>query len=181
MNNLKIFENPYFGKVRTIQEADTVLFCGKDVAKALGYADQTNAIKQHCHGVVKRHLTDSMNRNQEINFIPEGDVYRLIIRSKLPAAEKFERWVFDEVLPAIRKTGKYIAPQLKEQISLLKQMQINVKEVEGYLTDFEAKTSASRKQYDYWRGRRDKFRGIKKTYDEQIAFLIDRIDPLFLE
>lgn len=107
MNELQIFENPEFGKVRTITENGKTLFCGKDVAMALGYKDTKNAIKQHCRGVVKRHLTDKLGRQQETNFIPEGDVYRLVARSELPGAEKFESWIFDEVIPSIRKTGSY--------------------------------------------------------------------------
>lgn len=109
MNEIKVFENSQFGQVRTIAENDKILFCAKDVAVSLGYADSVNAIKRHCRGVAKRHLIDNMGREQEMSFIPEGDVYRLIARSKLPAAEQFERWVFDEVLPSIRKTGGYIA------------------------------------------------------------------------
>lgn len=95
------FVPPYFiarsfhwgGNVRTLTEADgTILFCGKDVAEALGYADTINALKQHCRGVVKRHLIDSLGRKQEASFLFEPDLYRLIVASKLPSAQKFERW-----------------------------------------------------------------------------------------
>lgn len=108
MNELQIFNNPQFGEIRTLTENGKTLFCGKDVAAALGYKDTTNAMKQHCRGVVKRHLTDKLGRKQETNFIPEGDIYRLAARSELPGAEKFESWIFDEVLPTIRQTGGYI-------------------------------------------------------------------------
>lgn len=111
MNEIMIFNNPKFGEVRTVNENGKVLFCGKDVAAALGYKDTTNAIKQHCRGVVKRHLTDKLGREQEMNFIPEGDIYRLAARSDLPGAAEFESWIFDEILPSIRKTGGYIAGQ----------------------------------------------------------------------
>ena len=107
MNEIAIFQNHEFGEVRTITEDGQTLFCAKDVAAALGYKDTTNAIKQHCRGVVKRHLTDSLGRNQETNFIPEGDIYRLAAKSELPGADRFERWIFDEVLPSIRRTGSY--------------------------------------------------------------------------
>ncbi len=117
MNELQIFNNPNFGEIRTLEENGKILFCGKDVAGALGYADTINAIKQHCRGVVKRHLTDNLGRKQTTNFILEGDLYRLIVNSKLPSAEKFERWVFDEVLPSIRKEGSYIAPELKKNMA----------------------------------------------------------------
>lgn len=114
MNELKVFNNPEFGQIRTITEKGKTLFCAKDVAQALGYKDTTNAIKQHCRGVVKRHLTDDLGRNQLTNFIPEGDIYRLATSSQLPGAEKFESWIFDEVLPTIRKTGQYTAKPMTE-------------------------------------------------------------------
>lgn len=83
-------------------------FVGKDVAEVLGYKDTVNAIKQHCNGVAKHHpMLDSMGRSQEVRIIAEPDLYRLIIGSHLPTAERFERWVFEDVLPSIRKTGRY--------------------------------------------------------------------------
>lgn len=83
-------------------------FVGKDVCRVLGYADPVNAMKQHCRGVVKRHpIIDRLGRRQEVRILSEPDVMRLICGSKLPAAERFERWVFEEVLPAIRRTGRY--------------------------------------------------------------------------
>lgn len=83
-------------------------FVGKDVAEVLGYADHTNAMKQHCRGVVKRHpIVDALGRTQEARILSEPDVLRLIVGSRLPAAERFERWVFEEVLPTIRRTGGY--------------------------------------------------------------------------
>lgn len=110
MNELQTFTNPDFGEIRTLEENGTVLFCGSDVAAALGYAKPRNAIGTHCKGALKRGILTA-GGNQEMTFIPEGDVYRLIARSKLPGAEQFERWVFDEVLPSIRKNGGYIVGQ----------------------------------------------------------------------
>lgn len=107
MNEIRIFENNDFGKIRTLDENGAVLFCGSDVAKALGYARPNDAVLAHCRATVKRSSPIS-GKMQEINFITEGDVYRLIARSKLPSADKFERWVFDEVLPSIRKHGAYM-------------------------------------------------------------------------
>ena len=103
-NAVKIFENERFGQVRTIEEGDKILFCGSDVAKALGYSNAPDALNRHCRAIVKRD-TPISGKIQAISFIPEGDVYRLIARSKLPEAEKFESWVFDEILPTVRKTG----------------------------------------------------------------------------
>ena len=113
---LQVFNHDQFGDVRIIEEDGRVLFCGSDVAKALGYENPRDAIRRHCRCVAKRDAwvqtgtksdgTPAMRLNST-NFIPEGDVYRLITHSKLPAAERFEKWVFDEVLPTIRKTGGY--------------------------------------------------------------------------
>ena len=120
MNELQIFNSGEFGEIRTIEIDGKPYFVGADVAKALGYKDTVNALKQHCRGVVKHHLTDSLGRNQEASFITEGDLYRLIMKSKLPSAEKFESWVMDEVLPTIHRTGSYQKPMtVAEQIQLL--------------------------------------------------------------
>ena len=114
-NKIEIFKNEQFGEVRTILEGEKVLFCAADVAKALGYTNPNKAVNDHCRAITKR-STPISGKVQSINFIPEGDVYRLIIRSKLPAAEKFELWVFDEVIPTIRKTGGYMTDSLLERI-----------------------------------------------------------------
>ena len=114
-NKIEIFKNEQFGEVRTILEGEKVLFCAADVAKALGYTNPNKAVNDHCRAITKRSIPIS-GKVQSINFIPEGDVYRLIIRSKLPAAEKFELWVFDEVIPTIRKTGGYMTDSLLERI-----------------------------------------------------------------
>lgn len=111
MNELKIFEKEEFGSVRTIEENGKVLFCGKDVAEALGYSNPRDALSKHCRGVAKRDILTAGGA-QSFSFIPEGDVYRLITHSKLPGAERFERWVFDEVLPSIRKHGMYATDEL---------------------------------------------------------------------
>lgn len=106
-NGMQVFKNEEFGQVRVIDEGGKTLFCGADVAQALGYSNFRDAIRRHCKGVVKR---DSLTNGgaQSLSYIPEGDVYRLVTHSKLPSAEKFERWVFDDVLPTIRSTGGYV-------------------------------------------------------------------------
>lgn len=113
MNDIQIFENSAFGAVRTYTENDKTYFCGKDVAMALGYTNPNKAIIDHCKidGVTKRYLIDSLGRQQEAKFVSEGNLYRLITHSKLPQAENFESWIFDEVLPCIRKHGAYMTPQ----------------------------------------------------------------------
>ena len=141
MNELQIFENNQFGQMRTITENGNTLFCGSDVAKALGYVNPSKALNDHCRGITKRD-TPTSSGVQTMSFIPEGDVYRLITHSKLPTAEKFESWVFDEVLPSIRKHGIYATPTTIEQMiadpanaikvfSALKQEQERRKELEA--------------------------------------------------
>jgi anti-repressor protein len=107
MQQVMLFENQEFGQLRMIFIEGKQYFMANDVAKALGYSIPKDAVARHCKGAMKqRYLTEG--GEQEVNFIPEGDVYRLIIRSRLPKAEEFEKWVFDEVLPSIRQTGNYI-------------------------------------------------------------------------
>lgn len=113
MNELMIFNNPEFGEVRTLEEDGKVIFCGSDVAKALGYANSRKAISDHCRGVTKRY-TPTASGEQEMSFIPESDLYRLVFSSKLPTAEKFTEWVTAEVLPSIRKHGAYMTQDTLE-------------------------------------------------------------------
>ena len=100
-------EEQAFNEIRTIEISEgKILFCASDVAKMLGYSNASDAISRHCKGVVKCDIPTSGGL-QSVGFIPEGDVYRLIVRSKLDSAEKFEKWLFDEVVPSIRKKGYY--------------------------------------------------------------------------
>nr|DAW62260.1 MAG TPA: repressor domain protein [Caudoviricetes sp.] len=121
MNSLQIFNSEEFGEIRTIEIDGKPYFVGTDVAKALGYSNPRKAILDHCKGVTKRD-TPTSSGVQSMSYINEGDLYRLIMKSKLPSAEKFESWVMDEVLPEIRKTGSYQKPMtVAEQIQLLAQ------------------------------------------------------------
>ena len=115
MNKLQIFNNPDFGEVRTLEENGKVLFCGSDVAKALGYQNPSRDVQRHCKAIQERCTTDLVGRQQTMLFIPESDLYRLVFSSKLPNAERFTDWVTEEVLPSIRRNGGYIAGQ--EQMS----------------------------------------------------------------
>lgn len=107
MNELVCFSSPEFGEIRTLEENGAVLFCGTDVARAMGYARPNAAVSVHCRATVKRSSPIS-GKMQDINFIPESDLYRLAFSSKLPTAERFTDWVTEEVLPSIRKTGGYV-------------------------------------------------------------------------
>lgn len=110
-NTIKTFINDEFGNMRTVIRDEEVLFCASDIAKSLGYRNPRKAISDHCRYVTKRDAPhpQSPNKTISMSFISEGDVYRLIAYSKLPSAERFEKWVFDEVLPTIRKTGGYVS------------------------------------------------------------------------
>lgn len=137
MQAMKIFENEDFGQIRTMEIDGKSYFSAIDIAKALGYLNPYDAIRRHCKGPLAKHEVVVQTTNQhgsttnqtlEMSFIPEGDIYRLIVRSKLPSAEKFERWVFDEVLPKIRQDGRYINTnkskvlQMRESLLYAKEM-----------------------------------------------------------
>ena len=115
-NKIEIFSNSEFGNIRTAVENDKCVFCGSDVAAALGYSKPANAVAKYCKGVTVL-MTPSNGGPQKTKFISEGDVYRLIAHSKLPAAERFETWVFDEVLPSIRKRGIYATDEAFDKMS----------------------------------------------------------------
>lgn len=106
MNELKVFQNSEFGELGVLTIDGKEFFPASQCAAILGYKSPKDAISAHCKGAVKHRLPTN-GGTQEVKYIPEGDLYRLIIRSKLPSAEKFERWVFDEVLPELRKNGSY--------------------------------------------------------------------------
>ena len=108
--NMTVFRFEESAPIRTVTIANVTWFVGKDVCRVLGYSNDADAISRHCKGVVKRYPLETAGGKQEIRILSEADVMRLICGSKLPAAQKFEQWVFEEVLPSIRKTGKYAAP-----------------------------------------------------------------------
>lgn len=117
-DTIKKFFSQDFGELRVIVENGKLLFCAIDITRALGYTNGRDAVAKHCRreGVAKRDgVSTTTNQHGtttqqqvELTYIDEGNLYRLITHSKLPTAEKFEGWVFDEVLPTIRKTGAYL-------------------------------------------------------------------------
>lgn len=120
MNELKVFSNTEFGTVRTVTIDGEPWFVGSDIAKELGYSIPSKAVTDHCKHFLKRKVGVQTGVRQdgsaceqqiEMNVIPESDLYRLVMKSKLPSAERFSDWVFDEVLPSIRRNGGYIAGQ----------------------------------------------------------------------
>lgn len=116
MSEVQIFQNQQFGEVRTIEENGEILFCGSDVAKALGYQNPSRDVQRHCKNISERCTTDSVGRQQSMLFVPESDLYRLVFSSKLPTAEKFTDWVTKDILPAIRKHGMYATPEMAERM-----------------------------------------------------------------
>ncbi|WP_314587906.1 phage antirepressor [Paenibacillus terrigena] len=105
-------------EIRTLVIEEEPWFVANDVAAVLGYSRPRDAVSAHCKGAVKHRILTS-GGNQEVNAISERDVYRLVMRSKLPSAEKFEEWVVSEVLPSIRKKGMYATDELLDDPDLL--------------------------------------------------------------
>lgn len=142
MNELKIFTSKEFGNIRTVENSSNPLFVGIDAAKMLGYAKPANAVATHCRSTLKRGIPHPQNPNKTINVlcIPFGDVLRLIASSKLPSSQRFESWIFDEVIPSIMRTGAYTIPQqstpqptllsgLEQTLTVLKDMDSRINEL----------------------------------------------------
>lgn len=155
MNEIQIFKNEDFGTIRTIEENGKIIFCGNDVATSLGYTNPQKALKDHCRedGVTFRSVIDSVGRTQQAKFIDEGNLYRLITHSKLPSAERFEKWVFDEVLPTIRKHGAYMTEQTIEQAltnpDFLIRLATNLKEEQAKRKELEAKIEEQKPKVEF--------------------------------
>ncbi|MGG1702960.1 phage antirepressor [Bacillus paranthracis] len=117
MNELKKFSHNMFGNLEILIKEGKEYFPATDVATALGYKRPQDAVRQHCKedGSVNHRVADSLGRMQEKKYINEPNLYRLIVKSKLPQAEQFEKWVFEEVLPSIRKHGAYMTDQALEK------------------------------------------------------------------
>ena len=123
MQDLQVFQSSEFGELGVLIIEGREYFPATACAKILGYSNTKDAIKRHCRWVVKHDLPHPQNPEKtiEMNFIPEGDLYRLIVSSKLPAAERFERWIFDEVLPALRRHGYYGSPSAPDIQAIITQ------------------------------------------------------------
>lgn len=155
-NQPTIFNHPEFGDVRTIEIYGKTNFAGVDIARALEYANPSKAIIDHCKGVSKLGIP-SAGGSQETNIIPEGDVYRLIVKaadqSRSPVvkakAERFERWIFDEVLPAIRRTGMYAADELLDNPDLLIEAATKLKEERAARRALEVKVEQDKPKVLY--------------------------------
>jgi len=147
LSDLQIFNNPEFGQVRTITIDDKDYFVGLDIAKALGYKKPSQAVIDHCKGIRKMEIP-SNGGIQETNLIPEGDLYRLIVKSQLPQAEKFEKWVFDEVLPSIRKHGMYAKDEILNNPDLLIKVATELKREKEEKKILQLKNAEQEKQLE---------------------------------
>ena len=173
MSEIQIFKSDAFGRIRTILQDGNILFCGKDVAEALGYTNTKDALSKHCKGVAKRDPLQTPGGTQEARFITEGDVYRLITHSRLPAAEQFESWVFDEVLPSIRKTGSYtVSEQTLKNLTCLKKLQEQLNISKDLEAKFSELAAGALKNYREWREERDRLRTQAANIQHQIDTLI---------
>lgn len=177
-----VFNNDDFGEIRTVEENGKVLFFGSDIAKALGYTNPSKAINEYCSAITKCSIHIS-GKLQYVNFIPEGDVYRLITHSKLPYAEKFEQWVFDEVLPSIPRHGMYATDELLNNPDLIIKVLTLLKEeraITSYLTVVNQIMHPKADYFDELVARnlltniRDTAKELGVKQNKFVAFLLDK-------
>ena len=150
MEELRMFQSSEFGELGILLIDGKEYFPATQCAKIIGHQNPERAIRKYCKGVTKM-VTPTDGGSQEINYIPEGDLYRLIVSSKLPAAEKFESWVFDEVLPSIRKTGSYTyqrANPNEEKALQIQEMDTRIRMSEQFLKLAEIETTLSKNYRD---------------------------------
>lgn len=137
MNSIKIFENAEFGSIRTITVNGEVMFVGKDITDILGYANSSKALSDHVDEEDKLNNDSLSSLGQRGGWlINESGLYSLILSSKMPNAKKFKHWVTSEVLPSIRRTGSYQAPQSntdKSKSLEVKEMNARVRMSNQYL------------------------------------------------
>jgi len=174
MNELKIFENPEFGQVRTLVKDGQSWFVAKDVAEILGYANPRDAISKHVDAEDKGVANcDTLGGKQELTIINESGLYALVFGSRLETAKRFKRWVTSEVLPALRKTGAYIMPQskgLEFLQGMLDEMKRQAAEIQEVKTTAKAIKDAIVEEYDEWREDiRHKVSAIQKATGDTYA------------
>ncbi len=176
MNELKVFQNEEFGEVRSLVIDNEPWFVGKDVAISLGYKDTVNALKTHVDnedkGVAK---CNTLGGKQNLTVINESGVYSLIFGSKLPSAKKFKRWVTSEVLPALRKTGRYEIPNdpmgaLKLMFEAQTQTNEKVAVCDRRITELEENKLLNPGEYNYIsRAIKKKVKQVKSELNMDLA------------
>lgn len=186
MKQLQLFTNDGLGELRGVEIDGKPYVVANDVAKALGYTNPSKATNDHCKKSKMVWGNDSLGRRQQFKVIPEGDIYRLIVRSKLPTAQKFEEWVMDEVLPEIRKTGGYIdkgattqqLEQLQQKINKL----LNYKIKGDTINDVCSATGLRRKDIKQYLFDNDwvvEYNGEITNYDYRYIFIVRHKDVHF--
>jgi len=137
---IQVYKNDEFGRLEILTINGKPYFPATECAIKLGYSKHHNAVERHCRYSLKRGVPhpQSPNKTIEVNYIPEGDLYRLIIRSKLPAAIRFEAWVCDVVLPSIRANGAYIT---EDTLNKMREDKAYADELLGHLSDERARNS----------------------------------------
>ena len=150
MANLQIFAFEGTNEIRTLLIDDEPHFVANDIAKVLGYKNPSKATNDHCKKAIKAWGNDSLGRRQEFKVIPEPDMYRLIIKSNLPDAERFENWVMEEVLPTIRKHGMYATEDLLNNPDLLIQVATQLKEERTNRLIAEQRVNELQPKADYY-------------------------------
>ena len=154
MNDLTVFQNPEFGELRTAEHNGETWFCLADICKPLGIRAKDCKLRLKKDGVDTIDLTDAMGRMQGTLFVNEGNLYRAIFQSRKPEAERFTDWVTDEVLPSIRKTGRYeskpmtVAENLAAQAQLLVEQEKRIARIEQRVET--ALTAIARPSADTW-------------------------------
>lgn len=128
-----------------IGENGEPLFVANDVASALGYSDAPRSVRAHCKGGIEM-TTNTAGGVQKLKFINEPDVYRLVMRSKLPSAEKFQDWVYNTVLPSIRKHGYF---QLRDMSAPVRQVIDLQRHALDLFTKLKKETDADSREYLY--------------------------------
>lgn len=186
MKQLQIFTNEEFREIRGMEVDGKPYVVANDVAKALGYTNPSKATNDHCKKSKMVWGNDSLGRRQQFKVIPEGDIYRLIVRSKLPSAQKFEEWVMDEVLPEIRRTGGYIdegaTQQQLEELQQKINMLTNYKIKGDTINDVCSATGLRRKtikEYLFDNEWVEEYNGEISNYDGRYIYVMRRKDVHF--
>lgn len=154
MNELMVFQNPEFGELRTAERNGETWFCLADICRPLGLKAYNVRERLKDDGIVSTNTVDSMGRKQEMLFVNEGNLYRAIFQSRKPEAERFTDWVTEEVLPSIRKTGRYetapmtVAENLAAQAQLLVEQERRIERIEQRVET--ALTAIARPGGDTW-------------------------------
>lgn len=183
MNDLQIFQNEQFGKVRTVVIDDAIWFVGKDVAEALGYKDTVNALKSHVDEEDKRGWQIATpGGKQTVTIINESGLYSLVLSSKLPDAKKFKRWITSDVVPSVRTTGVYMTGNAADRIlqdpDFIIQLATQVKERNAQLAAANEKIALDAPKVEYFdraveRGDNLSFRDTAKVLGVSQSTLIN--------